>query len=255
MDLSPPVCVGLDLAWGARNPTGGALLADGEIVALTGQLGDNDAILAWLEPHLRVSDSCIVAVDAPLFVRNAPRTRRTCDSEVSRAFGGYKASVHTISVGTPGFADGGRGAALVRALVAQGFNYGPPDVARAEGRYVFECYPHAAHIRLFDLSARLPYKRRRGRSITFIHEQIERYIALLATLEGAEPPMRGLAAWLHTSRASLRGRALKELEDGLDAITCAYVALWLWRYGPEGATIYGYPHADHIVVPIGRTSS
>ncbi len=48
MDLSAPVCVGLDLAWGARNPTGGALLRDGEIVALTGQLGDNDAILAWL---------------------------------------------------------------------------------------------------------------------------------------------------------------------------------------------------------------
>ncbi len=194
-------------------------------------------------------------MDAPLCVPGAPRTRRACDNALSHDFGRYKASVHTISLGTPGFEDGGRGAALVRALVARGFTYGPPVAAQAGGRYVFECYPHAAHIRLFDLSERLPYKRRRGRSIAFIHEQIERYIALLATLEGGEPPMRGLAAWLHTSRASLRGRALKELEDGLDAITCAYVALWLWHYGPEGATVYGYPHADHIVVPNRRTSS
>ena len=44
--------------------------------------------------------------------------------------------------------------------------------------------------------------------------------------------------------------ALKEHEDILDAVTCAYIGAYLWRHGPRRATTYGSLPEGSILVPI-----
>jgi predicted RNase H-like nuclease len=47
----------------------------------------------------------------------------------------------------------------------------------------------------------------------------------------------------------VKGSQLKALEDRLDAVTCAYVASYLWRHGEAGAWLYGTVADGHIIVP------
>jgi histidinol-phosphate phosphatase family protein len=48
----------------------------------------------------------------------------------------------------------------------------------------------------------------------------------------------------------LRGRRLKEVEDTLDAIVCAYSLLFAWVHGPRGHAVYGIPTEGAILVPM-----
>ena len=61
--------VGLDLAWGERQPTGVAVLdASGTLLHLSARTHDAD-ILDALAPF--TGDDCLVGIDAPLIVRKA----------------------------------------------------------------------------------------------------------------------------------------------------------------------------------------
>ncbi len=65
---------------------------------------------------------------------------------------------------------------------------------------------------------------------------------------------------LKTSQASRsggrRGGRLKEAEDLLDSIVCAYSVLYAWYHGPRYYAVYGTPPAvdkkesGHILVPM-----
>ena len=45
------------------------------------------------------------------------------------------------------------------------------------------------------------------------------------------------------------GKSLKAIEDAFDAVTCAYIASYLWRHGPAGTRVYGSVTEGHILVP------
>ncbi|MCB0152301.1 MAG: hypothetical protein KDE01_32175, partial [Caldilineaceae bacterium] len=47
-----------------------------------------------------------------------------------------------------------------------------------------------------------------------------------------DPPLAGQKALVAVDAGALRGRALQELEETLDAVTCAYVAWYAWHHGP-----------------------
>ena len=60
--------VGLDLAWGEKNSTGVAAIdSDGRLLHV-GAAQDDASIEAALSPY--VSNDCLVAIDAPLIVKN-----------------------------------------------------------------------------------------------------------------------------------------------------------------------------------------
>ena len=40
------------------------------------------------------------------------------------------------------------------------------------------------------------------------------------------------------------------MEDKLDAVTCAYVAAYLWHHGPARTRVYGDVAGGHILVPL-----
>jgi predicted RNase H-like nuclease len=245
-----PVFIGLDLAWKASNPSGGAVIRDGRLVAHTGNLGSNDEIVAFIAKHLPQKGGAVVAVDAPLRVPNQTGTR-PCDAALSAQWRRYHAGA--LPANRARLAEDGvvRGEALVTALVQQlRFAEAAAIPRRSKARLVCEVFPHPAHVSLFGLDRILKYKRGR---VAQRRLELARYQQLLRGLRKASPPLKGTKKLLKgVDVADLRGRGLKAYEDTLDAITCAYVAAYLWQHGPKAAISYGSLAEGSILVPIER---
>jgi len=120
---------------------------------------------------------------------------------------------------------------------------------------MFEVYPHPAHIRLFDRSAIIRYKRKCGvaqqraglselRDLT-AKLAVDRDPRLCAGFHGR--------AFLSRDLSTMKGRALKEYEDLLDAWTCVYLAMHLSRWGAEGNEVFGARESGYIIVPRYRS--
>ena len=65
--------VGVDLAWGERKPTGLAVLNDGGRLLHVSTVRTDDEIGEALATY--VEGDCLVAIDAPLIVKNATGNR------------------------------------------------------------------------------------------------------------------------------------------------------------------------------------
>jgi predicted RNase H-like nuclease len=247
--VQEPLFFGIDLAWGSRNPSGGAVMRGSRLLAATGSLGSDEEIVAFVGEHLAEAAPCIVAVDAPLRVTN-PSGRRVCDAELSREYHAFEAGALPANRSLALFQPEPRGERLVRLLRDA---YGVTETAQIDRhdqrRLVCELFPHPAHVMLFDLERTLKYKSKPGRTAATIGAALAEYQALLGTLATAHPPLHGLADVVQGNALLLRGRARKAREDSLDAITCAYVACWAWTHGPAGQRWYGSLEAGSILTP------
>jgi len=245
-----PVFIGIDLAWKASNPSGGAVIRDGRLLTATGTLGSNRDIVAFVAGYLPQTGGAVVAVDAPLRVPNQTGSR-PCDTALSADWRRFHAGA--LPANRARLAEEGvvRGEALVAALVRElRFAEAATIPRRSQARLVCEVFPHPAHISLFGLERILKYKRGR---VDERRMEMARYQQLLRGLRKASPPLKGTKKLLTgVDVAELRGRRLKEYEDTLDAITCAYVASYLWEYGPKAAVTYGSLSVGSILVPAGQ---
>ncbi len=246
---------GVDLAWAGRNPTGVAVLdSQGRLVHI-GAVRDDAEVLAALRPY--VQGDCLVGFDAPLVVTN--RTgQRPAEAALNRDFRRFEAGAHPANTGKPEFADVPRGARLARAL---GLDMDPRSAA---ARRAIEVYPHPATVALFRLPRTLKYKAKPGRSIDQLKSEL---VLLMDGLEGlarAVVPLHiaGCAAgpdWVELRRRVVTAQRKSELRravgappacggDPIDAVVCAYVALYAQRC-PAGVTIYGDFATGYIVTP------
>lgn len=252
--------VGLDLAWSARNNTAGAAVRwdsannRGELVGWQERLGSNDEIIAWLGSVATPPNPVLLAVDAPLVVPNESGARPG-DKLVSRVFGAYQAGTHPANrtnLGRYGSPPGDiRGETLTARLVNElAFEHDPYLEPRPSRRMVFECYPHPAMVVLFGLTTTLKYKRKL-RSID--NDRHAAYGALqnhLLSLASATPSLTLPTDLLTRDTTKLRGQLLKHYEDLLDAIMCAYVALYYWWWGQERVHVFGTLAGGYIVAPV-----
>jgi predicted RNase H-like nuclease len=236
--------VGVDLAWAGRNPTGVAVLdADGALVHL-GAVRDDDAVLAALSPY--VQGECLVAFDAPLVVTN--RTgQRPAEAALNRDFRRFEAGAHPANTTKPEFAGVPRGARLARAL---GLDMEPRSSAP---RRAIEVYPHPATVVLFRLARTLKYKAKPGRDVAQLRSELLLLMDGIEKLARATVPMRVASHddWAELRRGvatAQRKRDLRRAEDPVDAVVCAYVALYAQRC-PAGVTIYGDFATGYIVTP------
>lgn len=242
--------IGIDLAWGARNPSGGAILRHQELVAATGALTDDDAILAFIARHLQPEEGAVVAIDAPLRVPNLTGARR-CDQALSAEWRAYEAGALPANRRLLAVNGVVRGEALVARLAATaGFQETAPIPYQTPGRFVAEVFPHPAHVALFGLTKTLKYKARPNRTLAERQAAFRHYQAALAALHTADPPLHGTAELLQVNVTALTGRRLKGYEDTLDALTCAYVAAYLWHHGPGQGRVYGDVATGHILTPL-----
>ena len=256
--------VGLDLAWSPRNPSGGAVLSDeGQLVSLEGGLDSNDAVLSFVERGIPPGAPGIVAIDAPLAVPNASGSR-PCDREVASVFGRYDAGPYPVNRVNLERYGGLRAEALRERLQAVGFRHDAHLAARVAKRQVMEVFPHPAAVSLFDLDRTLKYKARPGRDYPSRRRALQRLRAALTSLSDAVPPLRLPPDLPALDAQDRRGRALKQVEDLLDALVCAYSGLYAWFHGPRGYAVYGGPPAGaglddtgkeqgHILVPMTDT--
>ena len=247
----PPIFIGLDLAWSNRNPSGGAVIRGHELVAVTGDLGDDDAIFAFATRHLAGDGPAVVAVDAPLRVPNATGSR-ACDNALSAVWRRFEAGALPANRRLLARAGQVRGELLVAGLARCCRVTEAASVPRHHpGRIVCEVYPHPAQVSLFGLDKTLKYKGRRGRTLEERLAAFRRYHHGLPDLVGADPPLVGdIGSLLAVDPATLRGKRLKGHEDALDAVTCAYVAAYLWQHGPSRTRVYGDLAGGHILVPV-----
>lgn len=247
--MSAPTFIGLDLAWSDRNRTGGAVIRDGVLVAATGVLVTDDAIEAFVAAHLPAGAPAVIGIDAPLCVPNQSGRRRA-DHEVSVRWGRFGAGAYPANRALLARDGVVRGEALVARLAGRfGCVECAPIPQHGAARYVCEVFPHPAHVVLFGLPRTLKYKRKPGRSPAAIAAEFVRYQQHLASLAAADPPLNGLDAVTAIDASRLRGQARQELEETLDAITCAYIGYYAWHHGPACQHVYGSVAEGHILTP------
>lgn len=235
---------GVDLAWAGRNPTGVAVVdAHGRLVQV-GAVRDDAAILASLRPYVR--GDCVVAFDAPLVVTN-PTGQRPAEAALNRDFRRFEAGAHPTNTAKPEFAGGPRAARLARAL---DLDMDPRTSAR---RRAIEVYPHPATVVLFRLARTLKYKAKPGRDVGRLKAEL---LLLMDGVEGLAHAAVSLRVEDHDGWAELRAQViaarsksdLRRAEDPVDAVVCAYVALY-GHHRPDGVTIYGDVATGCIVTP------
>ncbi len=237
--------VGVDLAWGENKPTGLAVLdGDGTLVHISAVQSDED-ILAALAPYLQ--GGCLVAFDAPLIVKN-PTGNRPAEAALNVDFAPFEAGAHPANTGRAEFSRTPRGAALSAQL---GLDLNPRS---RRTRRAIEVYPHPATVALFRLGRTLKYKNKPGRSVELLKEELLTLTRLVEGLAGAQPALRVGGAgspWsqlVSAARAGRRKSELRVVEDQVDAVVCAYVALLAARH-PERMTTYGDGDTGYIVTP------
>lgn len=237
--------VGVDLAWGQHGLTGLATVDEqGQLLEMTQARTDSE-ILAWLEPL--TARPCLVAIDAPIVVRNAAGSR-PCEKLVGRYFGRFGASCHSSNTANPAFAAGTRALRLAEGL---GLDIDPGSAAE---RRAIEVYPHPAIVVLFGLPSVLRYKAKPGRDVALLRTELLRLLAFLEDLDAGEVPLRvhDCAAWRQVRRSvevSAAKAALGRVEDSIDAVVCAYIAR-LADACPGRVRVLGTVSDGYILTPV-----
>jgi predicted RNase H-like nuclease len=240
--------VGVDLAWTPSGGTGLCVIESGGVKG-SARLGGDDELLSWLRPVVR--DPVIVAIDAPLIVRNLTG-RRPVEQMISRCFGAYHAGAHSANLGLPAFTGGVRGGRLALAL---DLDVDPLFAPREPVRRAIEVYPHTAIVALFSLSSILKYKAKPGRTLGSRSAALEALLDHLESLITADPPVevRTSPRWpeLRAVAAAPRtGAELARAEDEIDAYVCAYTALYYWTHGAARCRVVGDAQDGYIVTPV-----
>jgi predicted RNase H-like nuclease len=243
--------IGLDLAWSPRNPTGGAVIEGDERGGRfidAALLSDDASLIAYVEQHAG-DGPAIVAVDAPLWVPNETG-RRLGEAELGAVFAKYQAGAHPANRQRLAFEGVVRGEALVAALETRGFVHAPMIEAGKAVRQVIEVFPHPAMIALFGLQRTLKYKAKPNRSRDAIMAAWQQYRGHLRDLARADPPLHNHEALLEADLSNLRGKRLKDYEDCIDALMCAYIALYGFRWGAARCRVFGTMEAGYIFTPV-----
>ncbi|CAA9327071.1 MAG: FIG00823336: hypothetical protein [uncultured Nocardioidaceae bacterium] len=241
---------GVDLAWGERRPTGLAVLdEEGRLVHVSAAQTD-DEICAALAPF--VAEKCLVAIDAPLIVRN-PTGNRPAEALLNKDFAGFDAGAHPSNTGKPELSEQPRGARIAARL---GLDINPRS---RRARRAIEVYPHPATVALFGLGRTLKYKNKPGRDLEQLRREMLVLLGLLEGLADADPPLvvegqedhgrpQSWQSMRNDVETAERKSELRVVEDQADAVVCAYVALFAARK-PKLTTTYGDVETGYIVTP------
>ncbi len=146
--------IGIDLAWGNRNPTGLALLVsegDGYRLVSSARRTTDTEILEWVETC--GGKDVWLGIDAPIIARNPPGTSRPADKMVSSRFGRYHAGAYPANR-----VRCERPVRLCRKLRRRGFSSNPFLPGRAGCRQL-EIFPHLVQVAFFERPRIIKYKK------------------------------------------------------------------------------------------------
>jgi predicted RNase H-like nuclease len=246
----PITFIGVDLAWQSDKNPSGIVVARGSIsgaalVYCSSDITPLQNVVDCIISHSK--SNTVIAIDAPLIIDNETG-QRPCEKSIGQKFGKYHAAAHSSNLKR--YPDPG-GVRLAQYLEEKGFSHSPnptTDKLRT-GRWFFEVYPHPAHVVLFDLDRIIKYKKGR---VAEKRRGLQKLCQHLKKLVGADPPFlqnEKLKKLLQKNVEELRGKSLKQYEDNLDALLCAYLALFYWRWGEEKNEMIGDLKSGYIINP------
>lgn len=236
--------IGVDLGWYGKPSGLASIRLEKTGLRLCGveRLEAADEILDWIR-HETGTGNAVVAVDAPLMIRNQTGIR-PAERELNADFRRFHAGCHAANLSRP-FAQ--NVIAFSRKLEELGYAHGAAAKPRQKGRFQIEVHPHAAAVSLFGLDRIIKYKRgprdERARGLRRLRR------LMLSHLPELDPPFAP-----QLPGVPLTGN-LKPAEDRIDAVLCAYVAAHWWRWGAKRNRVYGSEADGCIVVPRRSTSS
>lgn len=247
--------IGIDLAWSPKNQSGVALARqkdEGWVLEEVKLRQSNEEILDLMNEYTG-SGAAIVAIDAPLVVPYESKAREG-DRAIARVFGPAQAYVYPATKRGLRYSKG-RISDLVSRLKRAGYTHDCSLTPRRETRQFFETYPHAASVGLFELSTIMKYKAKRGRSYPERWRAFRELEAHLTELRNGDPAMKEVEKIVCPDVSSMKGKKLKDYEDQLDAILCAYTAAFYWTWGTRRCAIFGSLKQGYIVSPIDGASA
>ena len=243
--------VGIDLAWSYKNGSGVAIIdgdeKKGNLLSYD-ILNSDSEIIDYINRNVKDNDA-IIAIDAPLVVTNE-EGRRDAERIVGTLFRKYDAGAHPSNRKRLSQWSGTiRGEEIAKLLENNGFKHNP-DIRKFESsRKFIEVYPHPSMVVLFGLDRILRYKAKPKRDYEFRWAEFERYRSHLKALENANPSLILPDELLEGDIKELRAGKLKDYEDTLDAVFCAYIAYYCWS-NPENCAVLGSLEDGYILTPI-----
>ncbi|MGH3635014.1 MAG: DUF429 domain-containing protein, partial [Mycobacterium sp.] len=168
---------------------------------------------------------------------------RPCETALNHDFQRFEAGARPAYTDKPEFSNP-RGARIAAALTLD------IDPAANAARRAIEVYPHPATVALFGLPKTLKYKRG---AFGDRQRDLLQLMTLIEGLDKATPRLRvnHNVSWVELRKriaAATRPTQLDRDEDPVDAVVCAYVALY-WYHRPEDVTVYGDFATGYIVTP------
>lgn len=239
MNDNRAVFVGVDLGWYGK-PTGLAVFRWAHRkLQLTdiARIEKEEHILDWIGEKARTR-TAVVAVDGPIIIPNKSGARPV-ERTINRHFWSFHAGCYPANLGQ-------RFAPTVlqfsRQLESMGFRFDLGMATQQEGRFQIEVHPHAASVNLFRLPRIVKYKRGRRQERA---KELNRFRRLLVD---RLPELEPATSKLFLPTVPRTGN-IKEVEDQLDAVLCAYIAAHWWYWGPAQNTLFGDRETGFIIVP------
>ena len=201
--------VGIDLAWSPDNPSGVAVLDENARLIKYRYAESPEAVF---EVTARYPDA-VIGVDAPLMITNAdghrPNERAFLKTFARYGLGLHAANTTLFEKRFPRYA----GFTLYERLKSFGFDF--------KNGNLFEVYPHASILTLFNDGRVLRYKASAPKADR---------ITALKRLQTALFEVISVPNEMRTAIESLKGKKLKAEEDFLDSLVCAYTLLHCARH-------------------------
>lgn len=243
--------VGIDLAWSTKNGSGISILEGDEKKAelvSAEVLHSDDELVDFIRSKVKDAEA-FVAIDAPLIVPN-DKGRRKAEEIVGKFFRKYDAGAHPSNrkrlsswTGTI------RGEEITNILKKEGFLHDPYINQFEKSRKLFEVYPHPSMVVLFNLDKILKYKSKPNRDHDFLCRAFNLYQSHMKELEKARPSLKIPKKILNMDVKKLKGKKLKNYEDLLDSIFCAYIAYYYWA-NPKKCAVLGSMKEGYILTPV-----
>lgn len=234
--------VGIDLAWGERNPDGVCVLhgdESGAWVLEDWYLSTGSGALRHRAERWRRAGPAWLMVDAPLVCRNRSG-RREAEAACQKAFRAREAGPHPVNRSMPGIQ---RGLKWAAAMERSGWI---ADWNPSAAHQMIEVFPHPAIVRFFGLEKTIKYKRGR------VEERRTAFRSL----------QRGLKAFLRENLPDVEDQARpyglldlpwqKPVEDQVDALVCALVGWNHYVSAGRESEVFGTVRDGFILVPGGR---
>lgn len=236
------IFIGIDLAWGEKNLSGFCALE-----LSTSQITSKHKLKILDLKLIKSIDEIVqeidkykerqvyVGVDAPLVIPNKTGNR-DIEKDFNKDFSKYKISMlpanrNLLTKYSPKI----RSEELYKELETKGFKRD-----YASDKVIFEVYTHSTIAMLWNDHKILPYKRKKGRDTTFIKEQLGIYKKYLKKSISSHNIFK-------EDISLFKGQKIKNYEDKLDAITCAY-SIYHCLYNDK--KFYQVDGEDTFVTPI-----